>query len=618
MRIGTYVEQTVNSEMSGNVIDLCPVGALTAKPSRFHGRSWENKPMASIAAHDCIGSNIQYETRRNKVMRVVPRENEAINEVWLSDRDRFSYAALESDKRVLSPMIKQGDDWKEVDWQTALNYAVEGIKLVSEQKTANQIGALISPSASIEEHFMFQKLVRGMGSNNIDHRLRQLDFSDQDNDAVPLLNVSIAELEQMTAILMVGSWVRKDQPIASHRIRKAAMSGADIMVINPLDYDFNFPISESIISAPADMSKQLAGIAAALASLNQDELSDKESALIDGITATEQQQTIAKKLAAAEKGLVIIGTQAHYQYEFSILRALSALISKLANVTLGFLTEGANSAGACIAGSLPHKSTAGLEVETAGKHAMDMFRDKMAAYILFSVEPEFDCAEPGLATEAVNDADFVVSFNSFINDNLKANADVIFPISLNAETSGTYVNVEGNWQSFAAAVTAPGDIKPGWKVLRVLGNLLNINGFDYVSTEDVLNELKTVIKTSPTAKTEFSASSITGNDTPSNTLQRVGYLPIYSIDAQLRHAQPLQDSTDAIQAAIYLNAHSAGALGISNNEMVNVRQDNGTAHLQIVLDEGVPDQCVFIPMGVQGAEKLGSGFGTIELVKGNS
>jgi NADH-quinone oxidoreductase subunit G len=618
MRIGTYVEQTVNSEMSGNVIDLCPVGALTARPSRYHGRSWENKQVKSVAAHDCLGSNIYFETRRNKVMRVVPQENEAINEVWLSDRDRFSYTAIDSDKRVLSPMIKQGDDWKEVDWQTALNYAVEGIKLVCEQKSANQIGALISPSASIEEHFLFQKLIRGIGSNNIDHRLRQLDFSDQGNDGVPLLNVSIAELEKMNAILLVGSWVRKDQPIASHRIRKAAMSGADVMVLNPLDYDFNFPVSESMICAPADMPIQLAGIAAALVNSSQYALTDTETALINGVTPTEQQQSVANKLTTAEKGLVIIGTQAHYQYEYSLLRALSSLISKLADVTLGFLTEGANSAGACIAGCLPHKATAGATVESAGKHAFDIVRDKLAAYILFSVEPEFDCAEPGLATESVKGADFVVSFNSFLSDKLKATADVIFPISLNAETSGTYVNVEGVWQSFSGAVTPAGDTKPGWKVLRVLGNLFDLNGFDYVSSDDVLRELKTIITTSPSTNTNYSAKPLTANELQENTLQRVGYLPIYSVDAQLRHSQPLQDSADAMQAAIYLNGHSAETFGIANNEMVKVRQDNGTAQLQVVLDEGVPDHCVFIPMGVQGAEKLGTGFGAIELVKGNS
>jgi len=617
-RIGTYVEQTVNSEMSGNVIDLCPVGALTAKPSRYHGRPWENKQVASVASHDCIGSNIHFETRRNKVMRVVPRENEDINEVWLSDRDRFSYTALESNERITSPLIKQGEVWKEVDWQTALYFAIEGLKLVNEQKSADQIAALISPSATLEEHYLLQKLLRGLGSNNIDHRLRQLDFSDQDNDDVaPSLAVSISDLENMNAILMVGSWIRKDQPIASHRIRKAAMSGADVMVLNPLDYDFNFPIAASIITPPDAMPTQLSGIASALAEQSRSEITDSESELIKNVSVSEEHKVIANSLLAAEKGIVILGSQAHYQYEYSSLRALSSLIAKLSGVSLGFLTEGANTAGACIAGCLPHRTTAGAAVDLAGKHALDIIKEKMAAYVLFSVEPEFDCALPGLATEAINEADFVISLNSFVNESIKATADVILPIALNAETSGTYINAEGTWQSFDAAVTPLGDTKPGWKVLRVLGNLFDMNGFDYVTSDDVLNEVKSMARISSTATTAtYSTGSLPSES--NGTLQRVGYLPIYTVDGQLRRAQPLQDTTDVMQAAGYISSNTANKIGVDENERIDVNQENGTAQLQVVFDEGVPDNCMFIPMGVPGVEKLGAGFGAIELVRGNS
>lgn len=615
-RIGTYVEHAVNSEMSGNIIELCPVGALTAKPSRYHGRPWEFKQTASVAPHDCIGSNIYYETRRNKVMRVVSRENEAINEVWLSDRDRFSYTALENNERVLSPLIKQGEDWKEVDWQTALNYAVEGLKLVHEQKSADQIAALISPAVTLEEHYLLQKLMRALGSNNIDHRLRQLDFSDQENDAVlPSLGCNIADLEKMNSILLVGSWVRKDQPIASHRIRKAAMSGAEVMLLNPLDYDYNFPISTSIVTAPDNMPLQMAGIAKALAENNQ-ELNDKEAALIQDISPTEAQRSIATSLSSAENGVILLGNQAHYQYEYSSLRALAALIAKLANISLGFLTEGANTAGACVAGCLPHRTTAGVGVDSAGKHALDMIQDKMAAYILYSVEPEFDCAMPGLATEAMNDADFVISLGSFVNENIKATADVILPISLNAETSGTFINAEGSWQSFMAATTPPGDTKPGWKVLRVLGNLFDLNGFDYVTSDEVLSEVQSMAAVSPATSAAYSADSLPGKT--QGVLQRVGYLPIYAVDAQLRHSQPLQETADVMQAAAYINSNTASSIGVTENDMVKVNQENGTARLQAVIDEGVPGNSVFIPMGVAGTEKLGAGFGAIELVKGSS
>lgn len=269
MRIGTYVERTVASEMSGNVIDLCPVGALTSKPYRYSGRPWENNQAKSIAAHDCLGSNIEIETRRNKVMRVLPDDNEAINELWLSDRDRFSYLGLKHEDRLQSPMIKQGNVWKEVDWQTALNYAYEGLKTVIKKDGVENIGALVSPSATVEEMYLTQKLMRGMGSNNIDHRLRQSDFSDQDiAPQFPALGQSLTDLENNDAVLLVGSWIRKDQPIAGHRIRKASRNGAKIMAVNAVDFDLNFDVEEKMITSPAEMVNSLAAITKALLTLS--------------------------------------------------------------------------------------------------------------------------------------------------------------------------------------------------------------------------------------------------------------------------------------------------------------------------------------------------------------
>ncbi|MCW9025382.1 MAG: NADH-quinone oxidoreductase subunit NuoG, partial [Gammaproteobacteria bacterium] len=270
MRIGTYVARAVNSEMSGNVIDLCPVGALTSKPYRYTGRPWENTQSNAVAAHDCLGSNITVETRRNKVMRVLPRENESINEIWLSDRDRYSYTGLNTEDRLTLPMIKQGDDWKTVDWQTALNYAMDGLKaVINKRQSAQKLGAWVSPSSTTEEMYLMQKLWRAIGSDHIDHRLRQQDFSDQDIAPVfPYLGQSVADLEKVNAALLIGSCIRKDQPIAAHRLRKAAMKGSKIMAVNAIDYDFNFPLSDSIVANPADMVANLAAIAKATLALS--------------------------------------------------------------------------------------------------------------------------------------------------------------------------------------------------------------------------------------------------------------------------------------------------------------------------------------------------------------
>ncbi|NNF96652.1 MAG: NADH-quinone oxidoreductase subunit NuoG, partial [Halobacteria archaeon] len=338
VRIGTYVERAVNSEMSGNVIDLCPVGALTSKPYRYTGRPWENTDNPSIAPHDCIGSNIDLDVLRNRVMRVVPRENEALNEMWLSDRDRFSYSGIYSEERALRPQIKQGDDWKEVEWETALAYALEGLKTVRNQKGAEQLGALASPSASLEEHYLLQKLMRGIGCNNIDHRLRQQDFSDQDIAPLyPALGQGIADLQDLDAALLIGSWIRKDQPIAAHRLRKAVLRGARIMAVNALDYEFNFPLTESLVSAPAEMSANLAAIIKALLSLSGKSAPEGLVSLLENVTVQDSHREVAQHLFNADKASILMGIQAMNQPEFATLRALANVIADLAGAKFGYL-----------------------------------------------------------------------------------------------------------------------------------------------------------------------------------------------------------------------------------------------------------------------------------------
>ncbi len=616
-RIGTYVERAVTSEMSGNVIDLCPVGALTSKPYRYTARPWELTSSPGIAAHDCIGSNIQYKVRRNRVMRVDPRENESINEVWLSDRDRFSYTGLYHEQRVSQPMIKQGHDWKVVDWQTALNYAVEGLKTVMEQKSAEQLGALISPNATSEEHYLLQKLMRALGSNNIDHRLRQQDFLAQDNmPVVPGLGVSIAELEEQDAIFLVGSWVRKDQPIAAHRIRKATKKGAQVMALNALHYDFNFPLAEHLVVVPSDMPVQLAAIAKSLLNLTGKSAPQGLEALLENVDSTDAHAAIARHLSTAEQGIVLMGIQAMGQSQYAELLSLAALIAELAEVKFGFLSDGANTAGACLAGALPHRGVAGATVSPVGKDAAAMLATPLAAYLLYGIEPEYDCADPAQAVAAVSEADFVVTCTSYVTERMKAYADVILPIGLSAEISGSFVNAEGKWQSFTAAVSPEGETRPGWKVLRVLGNLFEVDGFEQASVDEVRNEVQSLssgasLSTQPKVDTALQLEAAPAG------LQRIGHIPIYAADSQVRRAIPLQETTDAIVAAVYLNSETAGKQRVSDGQQVNVQQGAVRAELQVVIDEGVPDNCVFIPIGVEHSTELGAAFGSVELLTDN-
>ena len=615
MRIGTYVEHAVNSEMSGNVIDLCPVGALTSKPYRYTGRPWENIVKQSIAPHDCIGSNIELDVRRNQVMRVVPRENEALNEMWLSDRDRFSYSGIYSEQRVLRPQIKQGDEWKEVEWETALAYALEGLKTVRNQKGAEQLGALASPSASLEEHYLLQKLMRGVGTNNIDHRLRQQDFSDQDIAPLyPALGQGIADLEELEAALLIGSWIRKDQPIAAHRLRKAALRGASIMAVNALDYEFNFPLTESLVSAPAEMSTNLAAIIKALLSLSGKTAPGGLASLLENVTVQDAHREVAQHLFNADKASILMGNQAMSQSEFATLRALANVIAELAGARLGYLSEGANTAGACLAGSLPHRGLAGETVSNPGKHAYTMIDEGLGAYVLLGVEPEYDCANSGRALAAMNDADFVVCLTSFVSDTMRDYADVILPISVFAETAGTFVNAEGKWQSYQGAVQPLEDARPAWKVLRVLGNLFELEGFDYVSVDEVRSEIE-----SATASLVVSTTSEwrcpTSLSTGSNGLMRVGHLPLYAVDSLVRRSEPLQATRDTIMAAAYINSKTASQQGLSANQEVRVVQAQYSNKLPVVIDEGVPDECVFIPAGVKDSQTLGDAYGSVELLQ---
>jgi NADH-quinone oxidoreductase subunit G len=614
MEISTYMESAVDSEMSGNVIDLCPVGALTSKPYRYRSRPWENAALDGIAPHDCIGSNVHVEVRRNKVMRVLPKENEAINEVWLSDRDRFSYTGIYSEDRLTNPMIKQGERWQEVEWETALKYAVEGIKRVVDAHGAQRIGALAAPGSTLEEFYLLQKLMRELGSSNVDHRLRQSDFSDQDiAPAFPYLGQSVADLENLDAALLIGSYVRKDQPIAGHRLRKAAKRGARIMAINPVDYDFNFELSERVICSPAAMSAELAGVARALLEQGSDNsiAQDVQSFIADA-EVTDTHRAIAKNLREADQATVLLGAQAMLQDNLSALRALANVVSQLADARIGYMPEGANAAGAWLAGMVPHRGPAGRAVEP-GLNAAQMLENGLNGFVLLNVEPEHDSANPAAASEAVRDADFVVCLSSYVTEAMRDYADVLLPVSLFAETAGTYVNVEGKWQSFTGSVKATEEARPAWKVLRVLGNFFQLNGFEYLSSEEVRDELDSQTEEQvPSAASDWrrpETASGAGGD-----LKRIGFLPIYATDALVRRAGPLQQTHDALPAVALIHPVTARRLGIEQpGQQVRVSQNGASCALPIYMEEAIAEDCVFLPTAIAGVETLGPAYGDIEV-----
>lgn len=617
MEIGTFIAKSVDSEMSGNVIDVCPVGALTSKPFRYRARAWEMTQRQTIAPHDAIGSNLHVHIKRDRVMRVVPMENEDINEVWISDRDRYSYQGLYSSDRLLSPMIKHDDDWKTVDWETALDFATRGLTDVVAKHGAERLGVLASPSATIEEHYLLQKLGRGIGTQNLDHRLRQSDFSDQDQAPLcPTLGQSLADLERIDAALLIGSNCRKEQPICNHRLRKAARTGANVMVLNPIDYDFNYDTREKIIASPVRMITALAGIARALQPAHKGDVDNAPDGLLSDVNPGPIEAAIAERLKSAERATVLLGSAALAHPKASVLRSLADEVARHSRATLGVLSDGSNSAGAWLSGMLPHREAGGTKVASPGLDAGAMLARNLPAYLLLGVEPEFDCHDSNAAQRAVTNAEFVVHLTAYRTQSMSDCADVLLPIAAFAENSGTYVNLEGKWQSFLASVHPVGEARPAWKVLRVMGNLLNQAGFEYLDSNAVLTELKSRVDDSSPSNPVAPPRAPLRSELNGEELYRHGDVPIYAVDPLVRRAQALQKTADAVDAAIRVNGELAQQLGLSDGDMALAKQhgDEGV-RLPVVVDNRISDDCVYVHAGVPASVGLGPSIGPIRVEK---
>jgi len=610
MEIGTYIEKSLESELSGNVIDVCPVGALTSRPFRFKARAWELQQHASVAAHDSVGSSVFVHTRRGKVMRVVPREFEEVNEVWLSDRDRFSYEGLYSDDRVTAPQVKINGEWQTVDWETALEATVNGMRSLIHQQGADQVGVLVSPTATLEEMSLLQAVARGIGVNNIDHRLRQADFTDQAQAPLcPSLGVSLEALEHVDAALVVGGNPRKDQPIAGHRLRKAALAGARIMFLNPVDFEFLFDVHASSIVPPSRMAAALAGIAAALTTATP---GDAVKPVIAAASPDDSQRAIAAALKKAENAVVLLGNIAVTHPQYSLIRALADVIADATGAKLGILPEAANSVGGWLAGVLPHRGPGGAALAAPGMDARAMIEQPREGYLLFGVEPAHDCLNPAQAAAAVAAAEFVVSIGAFASEALRDSADILLPIGPFTETSGTFVNAEGRWQSFAGVASPEGDSRPGWKVLRVLGNQFGLDGFEQTDSEQVRDALRSAL--GETAFDNHQAAGPVADMAQGSGLERIGDVAIHAVDPLVRRAGALQRTPDAIAAGkARMNPAQAEASGVSGAERVKVSQGEASAVLELMIDARVPDDCVYIQSGTTPAATLGTAFGPVSI-----
>jgi NADH-quinone oxidoreductase subunit G len=612
MKIGTYIEKSLESELSGNVIDVCPVGALTSRPFRFKARAWELLQSPAVAPHDCVGSSLFVHTRRGEVMRVVPRENEAINEVWLSDRDRFSYEGLNSKDRVTAPMVKADGQWQAVDWETALQAAADGIRAVIEAHGAGHMGVLVSPGATLEEMLLTQALARGLGINNIDHRLRQVDFTDQVNAPLcPGLGQSLAALEAVNAALVIGSNPRKDQPIIGHRLRKAAVAGAQLMFVNPVDYEFLFDVHAKAVVPPSQMVTALAAIAACFPDAGSNATAAVQAA-IAAAAPDDTHRAMAQALKDADRATVLLGNAAAAHPQFSVIKALAAIIAAASGAVPGILTDGANSAGGWLAGVLPHRGPAGAAVPTPGLDAQAMLAAPRKGYLLFGIEPAHDCANAAQAVQALDAAEFVVSIGPFASEAMKAQADVLLPTGPFTETSGTFVNTEGLWQSFSGIATPLGDSRPGWKVLRVLGNQFGLDGFEQQSSEAIRDALHAQVGTLKPDNSQ-AAGPVAGAATVDG-LERIGDVAINATDALVRRAPALQATPDAMAAGLLrLNAAQAEKSGVRDGYTVIARQGDASATMDVEICERVPDGCVWVQAGTMAAASLGASFGPITI-----
>ncbi|MEW6678658.1 MAG: NADH-quinone oxidoreductase subunit NuoG [Pseudomonadota bacterium] len=582
-----FLEAQVTHELSGNVIELCPVGALTSKPFRYAARSWELSRRKSVSPHDGLGANVQVHVKNGKVFRVVPQENEPVNECWIADRDRYSYEALNSEERLTQPLVKDNGAWRAVGWQDALEKVAANLARIRQEKGSAAIGGLASAHQTVEELYLFTKVLRGLGTENIDHRLAQAGSTvgQAGMATARWLGLPIAELDNLERVLLVGSTLRQEQPLVARRLRKAVKCGGQLNLVHAADDNLLCPVQGKLIAPPAGWVNALAQIAKAM---NVD---------VGDVQVSDAARAIADSLMAGERKAVLLGALAQNHPDADRLHALAQAIAEQCGASLGFLSVAANSVGAQLAGVLPGPS---------GLNAAAMLAQPRSAYVLMGLEPELDAFDAAAARAALKTAEFSVALTAYKSAALE-DCDVLLPIAPFTETGGAYVNMEGRMQTFHGAVKPQGEARPAWKVLRVLGNLLSLNGFDYESVESVRADALPQGQENIAAHLSNAIAGVSlGSLDPVEGVSRLGETPLYGLDPLTRRAPALQ-ATAGVQPEAHVSGALLGRLGLEAGVRVRVRQGDAMAEMTLHRDDRLADGVVRVPASAT----LGARFGAI-------
>ncbi|WP_028356986.1 NADH-quinone oxidoreductase subunit NuoG [Brackiella oedipodis] len=573
--ITTFVGKAVKSELSGNMIDVCPVGALTSKPFRYAARTWELARRRTISPHDSVGTNVIAQLKNNKILRVVPFENEDVNECWISDRDRWSYEGLYAD-RVTQPMIKNDDGvWREASWEEALTEAAKGLQKVHDSEGAGQIGALSAEYATLEEMRLLGRLVRGLGSEHIDSRLRLSDTAfDEALAGVPWLGMPIVDLNNQDTILVVGSQdLRREHPLFAQRLRQAAKAGTRVILLDSTGADALIPQAQRLTVAPSQFAATLAQLNEALQQETQDDNLAK----------------VVSSLKAEGKIAILMGNAVVNHVQASNIIAHAQQLAKSLNATYGYLTSGANTVGAYVAGAVP---------QNGGMNYAKMLNNPLKGFVVLHAET-LDMANTPAALEMLNQA-YSVAITPYKTDAFHW-ADVILPVGPSTETSGTFINAEGRAQSFKGVAANVGDSRPAWKVLRVLGNLLKLADFDDESSESIRDEVLAQGFTSRLNNEVRVSPSTTSPQT--DKLERVSDVPIYRNDPIVRRAEALQQAS--VPAFVAINQATIEKLSLTAGSAVRIKTPSATVELPLIEDNHLADNVVRIPNGFPETAVLG-------------
>ncbi len=575
IEIGTYIGKSIETELGGNIIDVCPVGALTNKPFRFRARAWELTARESIGYHDALGSNLFLHTRRGEILRTVPRDNEKINECWLTDRDRYSFAGLYAEDRVKGPMIREGDHWRDMSWDEAITVAAEKLLHIKTQHGDNSVAGLFSPATTNEEGFLLTQLLRHLGSESFDYRLRTIDFAD-DPIAKPF-EMSVAAIEKSTSILLVGSYLRHEMPLLNHRVRKAWKRGASVMAISPVDFALNLELTQRFIVSPHNMVYELASILKSATQLCGKSVETYLAAYLESAVVTDAHRDAAKRLLDSSASLIIFGEIAAQHPQASVLRALSRALAKISGSAFNEIPQGANAIGLSSVGA---KGKLANLATTKAHHA----------YVLYGTEVPNDFAHSKSVLDSLKQAEFVIAFSAFANDTLKSTANLILPIGLLPEIEGSFTNVDAITQTLSAGCKLPEGARQGWRVLRALAQAFGIGQLEFNSFAEVREAAKQAIKI-PEVKIS-NLATISVQDQP---FTRIAITPIYAVDSVLRRSAPLQTTPIAMQSGVSLNVEDALRLGLGKDAIAKVSDGNISINLKVHVCHTVAKGAALIP-----------------------